>query len=547
MSDESFSTSREAAESGRAEMGSNGGTHVDARAMRAPSQQLFEQIFARSPDGLVVHDGQHVITANLAMRQLIGTATTDDVIGQPINRLLQLQQPPRPAPPGGVPPTRDMLQRLDGQRIPVEVRTVLLDEHPESPVCINIRDISGRLAAKQLDREVADQLHAAQRRDAVAAVAGGVAHEVNNMMQVVIGIASLLRETTPSTHAQYGDLQEIIRAASHSGAVTRQLLEFSRSASHHPVAVPVDETLLSLAPMLHRLVGVTRNLLLAIGTTPLARMDVGQFEQVVMNLLLNARQSTIDGGVITLTTRRHEVEAGRDCAVSGGRIAPGSYVAVSVSDNGMGMDEHARSRAFEPFFTTKSDGVGLGLSSVFGIMSQHGGCVTIDSAPGRGTTVTTLWPASPDIAQITTMPAAVATPRPTATAKPKATPLAGMTILVVDDEDVVRVVVRRMLERAGAVVRVAVHGADALKGIETDGLPTLVITDMVMPEMGGQELMEQLRARWPALPVLVMSGYPASPTQHDRDVSAIAVDLPKPFTMDVLLQRMETEMRALQS
>ena len=527
------------------------GTNGDARALA----RRFEQLVELAPDGIIVHDGDVVVAANAAAMRLVGATERPELIGQPMSRLFAsphlkslreaLVGARVPTEPSA--PIRDTLHRLDGSTVDVEVRTVLFVENDAPMVHLVIRDITERLAIRALDQQVAERLRAAQRLDAVGALAGGVAHEVNNMMQVVIGFASLLRESMPADDAHLSDVDEILTAATHTGTITRQLLEFSRHAPHRPVSVHVDTTLLALTPMLNRVVGVTRHLLLSLGTTPPLQLDAGQFEQVLVNLLMNARQATQDGGVITIATRRYE-ETGRDCAVNGEPIPAGAYVSVSVHDNGVGMDAETRARIFEPFFTTKpiGQGTGLGLSAVQGILSQHLGYITIDSAPGHGTKITTIWPADAAAVLIPDLPedvvARAAARRPS---KVIAKPLAGITVLIVDDEEVVRTVVRRMLERAGATVNVAEHGADAMAVIETRGLPSLVITDVVMPVMGGTELVQRLHTRWPALPVLVMSGYPAAHNETDHATSSMAIDLPKPFTMNELLARVGTEMRVV--
>ncbi len=521
-------------------------THADTRNPRQLALQ-FEQLVELAPDGILVHDGETILAVNAAAVRLVGAAHRDELMGARVDRLLR--GPYLKATAAALtsdqhvrdlfPPTRDTLYRLDGGTVAVEVRAVLFMDDTRPLVHLVLRDITERLTLQRLERDVADRLQAAQRLDAAGAIAGGVAHEVNNMMQVVLGTAALLSESLPPDDPHAADVQEIIRAATHAGTITRQLLAFSRHALHRPVTVQVEPLLLALTPILHRLVGVSRHLMLGIGTTPTVQMDVGQLEQVLVNLLLNARQATQDDGVITLTTK-HLVGSAGECAVHGTSIPDGSYVLISVHDNGSGMDAETRARVFEPFFTTKpiGEGTGLGLSAVQGIVAQHGGYVCIDSAPGHGTTITTIWPADADHAVAPT-----ATPRATTSpADLGSAPLRGVTVLVVDDEDVVRMVVARMLERAGATVQTAVNGAQALGHITTHGAPSLVLTDVVMPVMGGLELVQRLGAQWPDLPVLVMSGYPAAPTDTAADISHIVIDLPKPFGMNLMLQRVSAKM-----
>ena len=521
-------------------------THADARDPKQLAQQ-FDQLVELAPDGILVHDGETILAANAAVLRLAGAAHRHEVIGARVDRFLRgpLLKTTEAALTGERNvrdpslPTRDTLYRLDGGTVEVEERAVLFMDGTRPLVHLVLRDITERLALQRLEREVADRLQAAQRLDAVGAIAGGVAHEVNNMMQVVLGTAALLSESLPPGDPHAGDVQEIIRAATHTGNITRQLLAFSRHALHKPVTVQVEPLLLALTPMLHRLVGVTRHLMLVIGTTPTVQMDVGQLEQVLVNLLLNARQATQEGGVITLTTK-HVVGSAGECAVNGTPIPAGSYVLISVHDNGSGMDAETRARVFEPFFTTKpiGEGTGLGLSAVQGIVAQHGGYVCIDSAPGHGTTITTIWPADTNGAVAPAINASAPA------ADTRRAPLHGVSVLVVDDEDVVRMVVARMLERAGATVQTAVNGAEALAHLSTHGAPSLVLTDVVMPVMGGLELVQRIGAQWPDLPVLVMSGYPAAPTDNSADISNTVIDLPKPFSMSLMLQRVAEKVGA---
>ena len=505
--------------------------------------QHFEQLVDLAPDGILVHDGETILTANLAAVRLVGAARRTDLVGARVDRFLRgphlkgieavLTGGRSVRDPSA--PTRDTLYRLDGSTVELEVRAVLFADHARPLVHLVLRDITERLALEQLEREVADRLQAVQRLDAVGDIAGGVAHEVNNMMQVVLGTAALLSDAFPAGDPHAGDVQTIIRAAAHTGSITRQLLAFSRHALHQPVSVQVAPLLQFLTPMMHRLVGASRHLKVVTGATPTVSMDVGQLEQVLVNLLLNARHATQEGGVITLTTK-HVVGSDAQCVVHGTPIPAGSYVLISVHDNGSGMDAETSVRAFEPFFTTKpiGEGTGLGLSAVQGIVAQHGGYVCIDSTPGHGTTVTTIWPAE------TNSEVAPLAPPATASVTGTGAPLRGVSVLLVDDEDVVRRVVARMLERAGATVHVAPNGAEALEYLSAHGAPSIVLTDLVMPVMGGLELVQRVGAQWPDLPVLVMSGFPADAA---ADASNIVIDLPKPFSMSLMLQRVTEKVR----
>ncbi len=513
---------------------------MTTRAANRDTRQLaqhFEQLVDLAPDGILVHDGETILAANLAAVRLVGAARRTALVGARLDRFLRgphlkaIEVAITGGRSFGDPSrtTRDTLYRLDGSTIELEVRAVLFVDHTQPLVHLVLRDITERLALEQLEREVAGRVQAVQRLDAVSDIAGGVAHEVNNMMQVVLGTAALLSDAFPAGDPHAGDVQTIIRAAAHTGSITRQLLAFSRHALHQPVTVQVEPLLQFLTPMMHRLVGASRHLRIETGTTPTVHMDVGQLEQVLVNLLLNARYATQDGGVITLTTK-HVAGRPAECVMQGTPIPAGSYVLLCVHDNGSGMDAETLARAFDPFFTTKpiGEGTGLGLSAVQGIVAQHGGYVCIDSAPGHGTTVTTIWPADTHGEPEPSAPPA------TVSATGTGALLRGVSVLLVDDEDVVRRVVARMLERAGATVHVAPNGAKALEYLSAHVAPSLVITDLVMPVMGGLELVQRLGAQWPDLPVLVMSGFPADTA---ADASNIVIDLPKPFSMSLMLQR----------
>lgn len=494
----------------------------------------FERLVELSPDGILVHDGERITAVNAAFTRLAGATRRDQLVGHAVD--LVLQPPHLKAVQGQLtgalrdtelsPAVRDTVHRLDGGTVEVEVRAVVFLDHDLPSAHLVVRDITARLAAEETARELTMQLQQTQRLEAVGALAGGVAHEVNNMLQVILGFGGLLLEEPSVSPECRADVNEILTAAGHAALVTRQLLEFSRHASHQPQMIDLGASARRLEPVLRRLVGEGRRFTYADAPTVTCHMDPGQLEQVVVNLVLNARDATPVGGSITLSVGMCHIRE-RRLTADGSPIRYGHYATLTVRDTGSGMDATTRSRIFEPFFTTKpsGEGTGLGLAAVDGILAQNGALITVDSTPMHGSTFTLFFPAAfAANVEVTRSP-----PVPPATPVPS-----GSIVLVVDDEPSVRAVAARVLGMGGYRVLQAADGASALALIDAHGLPDLVLTDLMMPDMGGAELARRVAERWPALPVLFMSGYPAdvlSPDQGERGL------IEKPFTAPVLLAR----------
>jgi CheY-like chemotaxis protein len=355
---------------------------------------------------------------------------------------------------------------------------------------------------------------------AVGQVAGGMAHEVNNMMTAVLGLGHLLREGLGADHPERGDLDEMMKAAERAAQVTRQLLAFSRQQVLNPTVLDVNGVITDLVPMLEQLVGADRRLEIVPAPTALrSRADRTQVEQVLINLVCNARDATTTDGTIVVRTDRVELN-GKQLAETGEReTEPGPFVRVSVEDNGTGMSPETLARALEPFFTTKvvGKGTGLGLSMVYGIVRQSGGFLKMDSAPGAGTKVSVWLP------QVDT-PATAPDPEP---------PVAlgrGETVLVVEDEAVLRSLAGRILEAAGYRVLQAPNGAAAFGFLEAHpGEVDLVLSDVIMPRLTGHELAAAVRRRWPGLPVLLMSGHVGVIRNKEAAPEGFPI-ISKPFT-----------------
>jgi CheY-like chemotaxis protein len=326
-----------------------------------------------------------------------------------------------------------------------------------------------------------------------------MAHEVNNMMTGVIGFSEFLLRSFAEDDARRGEVQEIIRAGTRASDVTRQLLAFTRQQLLHPETLDISGVVSGMEKMLRRSLGEGHELELGLASDAgdiLA--DRGQLEQVLLNLTLNARDAMGSHGRVTIATARATFDEVYAQAHAGIGIPPGEYVLLSVTDTGSGMSPEVQARIFEPFYTTKpvGQGTGLGLSTVYGIVKQSDGFIWCYTEPGLGSTFKIY------------LPRAGARSLPIAPAGPPAELRGGLeTILVVEDEDVVRSLACRGLREQGYTVLEARHGREALERLAEGRAVDLVISDVVMPELGGRELGSHLAALRPELPILYMSGY----------------------------------------
>ncbi|HUR94839.1 MAG TPA: ATP-binding protein [Gemmatimonadales bacterium] len=370
-----------------------------------------------------------------------------------------------------------------------------------------------------------ERLQQAQRMESVGKLAGGIAHEVNNMMSVVLGCSDFVLRRSDLPPAVRSDVEQVREAAQRSAAITAQLLAFSRRQMLQPVSLDPNSVVRELQPVLQRTLGETVTLELRLASTAPILADRGQLQQVLLNLALNARDAIAGGGRVIIETRHAELGE-RDAAEHPEiRLRLGAYVLLTMTDTGHGMDAQTVSRIFEPFFTTKGvgKGTGLGLSTVYGIVKQSEGYVWADSELGRGTTFRVYLPVSD-------APIAPPAPEPVPPA-----PRVGETVLVVDDEALVRSMAVRALQEEGFEVLAADSGAAALSLLERDGdRVRLVVTDVAMAGIGGRELGHRLLEARPNLPVLYMSGYPADEVIRRGLLHEHEAFLQKPFAPSVL-------------
>ncbi len=417
--------------------------------------------------------------------------------------------------------------RGDGEWRVVEViGTSLLHDPAVAGVVLNIRDVTDRHQAVQALEESQAMLLQAQKMEAVGRLAGGVAHDFNNLLTAIRGNAELLLDDLPPGSVARDDAEEIRRAADRAAGLTRQLLAFSRQQVLQPRVVDVNAVVSGVEKMLRRLIGedveLVTELQPALGHVT---ADPGQLEQVLMNLAVNARDALPGGGRLVVRTANAVLDDADARRYS--YVEPGDYVLLTVQDTGTGMDEQTLANAFEPFFTTKplGQGTGLGLSTVYGIVKQSGGYVWIDSRPGEGTTLRIYLPRVED--------AVDAAPPELPVHGPRGNPR--RTLLLVEDEETVRRVATRTLRRAGYRVLQAGDGEEAMAvSGEHAGPIHVLMTDVVMPRMGGRDLAARIRQARPDTRVLFISGYSEAAVAGNGVLEPGTWFLGKPFTPELL-------------
>jgi nitrogen-specific signal transduction histidine kinase/FixJ family two-component response regulator len=371
-------------------------------------------------------------------------------------------------------------------------------------------------------------LHA-QRMEAVGRLAGGIAHDFNNLLTAILGYSDLLLIALPEGNAERQHVEEVRKAGQRAAALTHQLLTFSRKQVVNPSTIELNEVVGSLGKMIERLIGENIRLDCRLGAGRLpVRADRGQLEQVVVNILVNSKDAMPMGGAIVLTTGEIMTEDWPAWMEAGAR--PGRHLLLTIRDTGCGMDEATRRRVFEPFFTTKGVGVGtgLGMATVYGIVIQWGGAIRVESTVGVGTTVAIVLP----LVTEEQAEGKVGPPECESTAR------GSETLLVVEDEEAVRRLMSGLLTAQGYRVLLASSGEEGLAVAEAESGPIdMVVTDVVMPGMGGRQMVEALSRRWPEMPALFVSGY-NDDTILQHGVSSEKVPLlGKPFARCELLRR----------
>jgi two-component system, cell cycle sensor histidine kinase and response regulator CckA len=503
---------------------------TDERSRRAKLEaavQKWVRVFDLAGWGAAIVDGSdHRLEAvNPAFASLHGYADPTALIGQLYTALLlpdhwhQLNDWATHA--ATVRPYESTHVRQDGTVFPVltDVTALPMTEGSTSYV-VTVQDVS------ELKRSE-ERLRRAQRLEAVGRLAGGVAHEVNNMMTIILGFSDLLARRREVSAEGDREIEEIRKAATRAGKITQQLLAFSRQQILQPAYLKINEVVSDLVPVLRLLLPANIELGSALAPiSPSVLADRAQLDQVIINLVFNARDAMTGGGTLRLVTdsrRLHEEEGRRLIGIP---IPTGQYALISVIDTGHGMDSATLQQVFEPFFTTKpvGSGTGLGLATVYGIVKQSGGYVWVESSPGQGTTVTVCLPQPEQRA-----PLAIAAPvDQTADCRPG-------RVLLIEDEEGVRELARRVLAGQGHRIVDARDGDEALAKLREFGPELdLVVSDVIIPGIGTRELDEELRRARPDLPVLYMSGYSRDDVTERGLIDPERLFLQKPFTAEEL-------------
>ena len=509
-----------------------------------------------APDAIVGigRDGL-IVLVNAQVEVLFGYAR-EDLLGQPVEVLVPERfhdtHSSHRAGYFADPRTRSMGAGLelfarcrDGSEFPAEISLSSIETDNGTLAIAAVRDVSERVvAARERERLEAEaererlqnQLHQSQRLESLGQLAGGIAHDFNNLLAVIINYAAFIAEDLEAASADDGedrwrstrdDIEQVRLAGERAAHLTHQLLSFARREIVQPEIVDVNDVVSNVEQLLRRTLGeqVELNSSLAENLRPVL-IDPGQLEQILVNLAVNARDAMPGGGALQIDTVNMEID--EEYVASRPELSPGPHVRLRVSDTGVGMSAETMQRAFDPFFTTKpaGQGTGLGLATVYGIVQQAGGHSQIYSEAGVGTTFTVLLPATDQAS----LPVEPATDSPVRHGEE--------TILLVEDEDALREVTRRILTGAGYRVILAENGVDALRVVdEHEGQIDLLLSDVIMPQMPGPQLAKRLLARQPSLRVLLMSGFAQPILDSGGHLDAGMEFVEKPFSGPSLLAK----------
>ncbi len=496
------------------------------------SEERYRTLVEQASDGIFIADlSGHYVDVNAAGCAMLGF-TKEEILGFTIRDLISEEDQDRVPPlvaelqSGATVISERRLKTRDGRMLEVEMSAKVIAGGYLQGI---VRDISGRKQAERERRRLEEKLRQAQRLESVGRLAGGVAHDFNNLLSVIIGGGHLVRRELPDGSRAHEDLDDILAAAEGAANLTRQLLAFSRNQVLEPELLDLGETVRRIAKMVARMAGDTVEVVLDLDDDAAqVEVDRSQLEQVILNLVVNARDAMPDGGRLTIQTgRATPTEAERESSPG---LKGEAHLCLRVTDTGAGMDAETAGHVFEPFFTTKGpgEGTGLGLATVYGIVAQSGGIVRVHSRVGQGTTFEVLLPEAKPRTRSRPAPAPAIHGTP-----------GGQTLLVVEDEDVLRSMLRRMLEPEGYRLLLAESGEDALRmsRAHPDAID-LVVTDVMMPGMTGVELARHLEAERPGIGVLLMSGYAEQALSRDGTLEGRPF-LAKPFTAGALLDRIQ--------
>ncbi len=497
---------------------------LDAQHRLAAQEEQQGLVFREAPEGLfLVDEKDRIVEVNPAGSALLGYSR-EEILGKNFDTFVSSDDPEREHPlfsslsaETESKIVKRRLQRKDASEVTVEISGRKLSDGRIAGI---FRDVTRKA-------ELETQILEAQKLEAIGRVAGGIAHDCNNILTVIIGSTQLLMESLDDQTSKQ-EAQEILDAANRAAALTRQLLAFSRRQAVHPEILNPNDALRNTEKLLRRVIGEEIELSLELNSSGHIHIDPGQLEQVVMNLAVNARDAMPGGGRLTLSTSDVSVSIAHVARRRG--IPEGDYVLIAVKDTGVGMTPEILEHIFEPFFTTKpaGRGTGLGLSTVYGIVAQNGGHIRVQSQPGKGSTFYIYLPrAEPQAEREATAREVGGEGAPAASGEE--------TIVVVEDDPGVLSMVRTVLQRHGYRILAFVSPGEALETLKRDQPKVdLLLSDVIMPGMRGPQLHQHISQLYPGLPVLYLSGYPGDPTSGEPLLPPDAPFISKPFHPDTL-------------
>lgn len=507
-------------------------SNTDDSGVQRTRLPIFHLIDAL-PEMVAVCSEDNLLFVNEAGKKMLGAKTRDELLDLPVLKIVEQASRPymeellrgKSLPSSNNPFVEMQFKTRDQRVIDVEVAAHHFSFEGIGHVELIVRDAGER-------KLLSDRAKQAQRMEAVGKLASGVAHDFNNVLTTVRGYSELILDSLSPNDILREDAEEILRATDRAAALTRQLLAFSRRQVMEPRAMDLNNVIVELKKMLHRMIGEDIELITDLSEESLTiKADRSQIEQVLMNLAVNARDAIREGGRLVIHTNQVVLEES-DISRDQLDLEPGRFVLLEVSDTGIGMSRETALQVFEPFFSTKArdKGTGLGLSTVYGIVKQSAGDITLESTLGKGTTFRIYLPEADE---------EITVPTPMRIAKGAS---AGWeTILLVEDEKTVRVLTMRMLERAGYTVISAPNGAEALELAKQYDKPIhMILTDIVMPEMGGRELIERLVKHNRDIRVLLMSGYSDESVTRASEIFENLSLLHKPFSYEELTSKVRS-------
>jgi PAS domain S-box-containing protein len=488
------------------------------------SEALYRKLTDTSFDGIDRTENGIVREANAGFVRMFGYDSIEEVLGRPVRDFVAEESQAEVAEriQSEIEGSYEFLgKRRDGSKIQIEATARTHDVGGMRGRLTALRDVTEK-------RMLEDQFRQAQKMEAVGRLAGGVAHDFNNLLMVISGYGELLLDDLEQDDPRRVQMDEVLKAARAAAGLTRQLLAFSRQQVIQPRLLSLEAVVQDSEKMLRRLIGEDVELVTALNPIhATVRIDPSQLEQVIMNLVVNARDAMPGGGRVTIETV--SIELSDAYARTHWPATPGRYAMLAVADTGVGMDELTQAHIFEPFFTTKElgKGTGLGLSMVYGIVKQSGGFIWVYSEPGKGATFKIYLPLVDETAESMRQ-----------TSEIEIVPRGTETVLLVEDEPAVRAVVQQVLERHGYSVLVAPDGQLALNVLAGHpGEVHLLLTDVVMPGMSGRQLAAQFSVLRPDARVLFMSGYTTDAVVRHGVLEPGIAYLQKPFSPEALARK----------